>query len=105
MRRELRLRLMLAGVLGVVRGLAIGVVLTRLAVATVRAAGTVAVPGPPVVTVAPWVQLALWGLVALVGARGADVGRDARSSGGSGRDWSAHEAGHGDRGAASTAGR
>jgi hypothetical protein len=65
-RRELRLRLMLAGVLGVVVGLAVGVVLTRLAVASVRAAGTVAVPRPPLVTVAPWGELALWGLVAIV---------------------------------------
>ena len=64
-RRELRIRLMLAAVLGVAVGLAIGVILTRLVVATVRAAGTVAVPRPPLVTVAPWEQLALWSLVAL----------------------------------------
>jgi hypothetical protein len=65
-RRELRIRLMLAGLLGVLAGLAIGVVLTRLAVVTVRAAGTIAVPRPPLVTVAPWAELALWGLAALV---------------------------------------
>jgi hypothetical protein len=64
-RGELRLRLMLAGVLGVLVGLGIGVLLTRLAVAAVRAAGTVAIPRPPLVTVAPWSQLALWGLGAL----------------------------------------
>jgi hypothetical protein len=39
-------------------------VLTRLAVAAVRA-GTVAAPRPALVTVAPWDQLALWGLTAL----------------------------------------
>jgi hypothetical protein len=64
-RSELRLRLMVAGVLGVLVGLGIGVVLTRMAVATVQAAGTVAAPRPPLVTVAPWSQLGLLGLVAL----------------------------------------
>ena len=49
---------------GVVVGLAIGVLLTRLAVATVRSAGTVAVPRPPIVTVAPWAELAAWGVIA-----------------------------------------
>jgi hypothetical protein len=39
--------------------------LTRLAVATVRAAGTVAVPRPPLVTVEPWGALALWAVVVL----------------------------------------
>jgi hypothetical protein len=65
LRRELRLRLLLAGALGTVLGLAVAVLLTRLAVATVRAAGTVAVPQPPLVPVAPWSQLAAWGLVAM----------------------------------------
>ncbi len=65
LRRELRLRLLLAGALGTVLGLAVAVLLTRLAVATVRAAGTVAVPQPPLVPVAPWSQLAAWGLVAI----------------------------------------
>jgi hypothetical protein len=37
------------------------VLLTRLAVASVRAAGTVADPRPPVVTVVPSAALAAWG--------------------------------------------
>ncbi len=41
LRRELRLRILIAGVIGVGVGLAIGVLLARLAVAAVRAAGTV----------------------------------------------------------------
>jgi hypothetical protein len=48
-------------VLGVVVGLGIAVLLTRLAVASVRAAGAVANPRPPVVTVVPWAALAAWG--------------------------------------------
>ncbi len=67
LRAEVRLRLMIAALIGIVVGLGIGALLTRLAVATVRAAGTVAVPQPPLVTVAPWGQLALWGLAASVG--------------------------------------
>jgi hypothetical protein len=47
--------------LGVVLGLGIAALLTRLAVASVRAAGTVANPRPPVVTVVPWAALAAWG--------------------------------------------
>ena len=65
LRRELRLRLLLAGVLGTVIGLGVAVLLTRLAVASVRAAGTVAVPRPGLVTVAPWGELAVWGMVAI----------------------------------------
>jgi hypothetical protein len=61
LRAELRVRLALASVLGVIVGLGIAVVLTRLAVASVRAAGTVADPRPPVVTVVPWAALAAWG--------------------------------------------
>jgi hypothetical protein len=61
LRAELRLRLALASVLGVVVGLGIAVLLTRLAVASVRAAGAVADPRPPVVTVVPWAALAAWG--------------------------------------------
>jgi hypothetical protein len=61
LRAELRLRLALVGVLGVVAGLGIAALLTRLAVASVRAAGTVADPRPPVVTVVPWAALAAWG--------------------------------------------
>jgi hypothetical protein len=61
LRAELRVRLTLASVLGVIAGLGIAVLLTRLAVASVRAAGTVADPHPPVVTVVPWAELAAWG--------------------------------------------
>jgi hypothetical protein len=61
LRAELRVRLALASVLGVLVGLGIAVLLTRLAVATVRAAGTVADPSPAVVTVVPWPALAAWG--------------------------------------------
>ena len=59
-RAELRVRLALASLLGVVVGAGIAVLLTRLAVASVRAAGTVADPRPPVVTVVPWAALAAW---------------------------------------------
>ena len=44
-----------------IAGLGIAALLTRLAVASVRAAGTVANPRPPVVTVVPWAALAAWG--------------------------------------------
>ena len=57
LRAELRVRLALASALGVIAGLGIAVLLTRLAVASVRAAGTVADPRPPVVTVVPWAAL------------------------------------------------
>lgn len=65
LRAEVRMRLMLASVLGVGVGLALAVVLTRLAVETVRAAGPTANPHPPLVTVAPWVQLTAWGIGAI----------------------------------------
>jgi hypothetical protein len=73
LRAELRVRLALASVLGVIAGLGIAVLLTRLAVAGVRAAGTAADPSPPVVTVVPWAELAAWGagtlaVLALAGA-------------------------------------
>ena len=61
LRAELRIRLALASALGVIAGLAIAVLLTRLAVASVRAAGTVADPRPPVVTVVPWAALVIGG--------------------------------------------
>jgi hypothetical protein len=61
LRAELRVRLALASVLGVITGLGIAVLLTRLAVASVRAAGAVADPRPPVVPVVPWPALAAWG--------------------------------------------
>jgi hypothetical protein len=57
LRAELRVRLALASMLGVIAGLGIAVLLTRLAVASVRAAGTVADPRPPVVIVVPWAAL------------------------------------------------
>jgi len=60
LRVELRVRLALASGFGVIAGLGIAVLLTRLAVASVRAAGTVADPRPPVVTVVPWAELAVW---------------------------------------------
>jgi len=72
LRAELRVRLALVSMLGVIVGLGIAALLTRLAVASVLAAGTVANPRPPVVTVVPWAALAAWGagtfaLLALVG--------------------------------------
>ena len=61
LRAELRVRLALMSMLGVTVGLGIAALLTRLAVASVRAAGTIANPRPPVVTVVPWAALAAWG--------------------------------------------
>jgi hypothetical protein len=61
LRAELRVRLALASAAGVMAGMGIAILLTRLAVASVRAAGTVADPSPPVVTVVPWAALAAWG--------------------------------------------
>jgi hypothetical protein len=58
LRRELQLRILLAGTLGVLAGVAVTAVLTRLAVAAVRAGATTQAPRPPLVTVAPWGQLA-----------------------------------------------
>ena len=60
LRAELRVRLALASLLGVIVGLGIAVLLTRLAVASVRGAGAVADPRPTVVTVVPWAALAVW---------------------------------------------
>jgi hypothetical protein len=73
LRAELCVRLALASALGVIAGLGIAVLLTRLAVASVRAAGTVADPRPPVVTVVPWAALVIGGaatfaVLALAGA-------------------------------------
>ncbi len=72
LRAELRTRLALSAVLGVVVGLGIAAALTRLAVASVRAAGTVADPAPPVVPVVPWPQLAAWtvGMLAVLAIAG-----------------------------------
>jgi hypothetical protein len=64
LRRELALRILAASSLGILAGLVLAVVLTRLAVAAVRAAGAVAIPNPPLVTVAPWGRLALLAIVA-----------------------------------------
>jgi hypothetical protein len=61
LRAELRVRLALVSLLGVIVGLGIAALLTRLAVASVRAAGVVTNPRPPVVTVVPWAALAAWG--------------------------------------------
>jgi hypothetical protein len=66
LRRELASRLALAGACGIVAGIAIGALLTRLAVASVRAAGTLAAPQPPLITVAPWGTLALGAAGAVV---------------------------------------
>jgi len=62
LRRELRARLLLAGLLGVIAGAAIGLLLTRLAVAVVRAAGAVSNPVPPLVTVTPLLALLAWAI-------------------------------------------
>jgi hypothetical protein len=72
LRAQARLRIGVASVLGVGAGLAIAVLLTRLAVATVRASGTVVNPRPPLVTVVPWLGLAAWGfaVAALLGIAG-----------------------------------
>jgi hypothetical protein len=66
LRSELRMRLSLAGALGVLIGLVITIALTGLAVTTVQAATTVAAPSPPLVTVVPWGELAVFGLVAIL---------------------------------------
>jgi hypothetical protein len=73
LRRELLLRLVLAAALGVAVGIALAALLTRLAVASVRAAGAVAAPQPPLLTVAPWGQLVLWAAVALAALAGASL--------------------------------
>jgi hypothetical protein len=64
-RRELAVRVLAAGVLGTLAGLALAGLLTHLVVGAVRAAGAVAVPDPPLVTVAPWAELALLALAAI----------------------------------------
>jgi len=87
LRLELRVRLALASGLGAIVGLGIAVLLTRLAVASVRAAGTVADPRPPVVTVVPWAELAVWsaGLFAVLVLAGALATRALIGSGRAGR--------------------
>jgi hypothetical protein len=66
LRRELSLRMLVVACIGVVVGLGIAALLTRLAVAAVQAALSTAPPQPPLITVAPWLELAAWGLVALL---------------------------------------
>ena len=53
-------------------GLGIAILLTRLAVASVRAAGTVADPVPAGGAVVPWPQLAAWaaGMLAVLAIAG-----------------------------------
>ena len=65
LRRELRLRMLVAAASGVVAGLVLAAALTRLAVSAVRAAGLIADPQPPVAAVAPWGELVAWALIAL----------------------------------------
>jgi hypothetical protein len=71
LRTEARVRVVLTSVAGVGVGLGIAVLLTRLAVASVRAAGTVAAPRPPLVTVVPWIGLGALGVAAIVVLAGA----------------------------------
>ncbi len=73
-RRELRMRLAVVGTTGVLVGVAIGILLTRLAIAVVQAAGAVAAPQPPVVTVTPWAALALWAVVAIAALAAISLG-------------------------------
>jgi hypothetical protein len=64
--RELRMRVVLAAVLGLAAGFALAAGLTRLAVAAVSSAATLAPPRPALVTVAPWGSLVLLALGALL---------------------------------------
>ncbi len=65
LRTELRLRLGIAALAGVLLGIVLALVLTRFAVGAVRAAGSASTPEPPLVTVVPVVELAAWALVVL----------------------------------------
>jgi hypothetical protein len=81
--RELRLRGLLAAVLGVGTGLALALALTGLAVSSVNATLTLTAPDPPLVAVAPWAELAVWCLIALTllgGAVGLAAGLRSRWS-------------------------
>ena len=60
-RRELRLRLAFAAILGVWPGLLIAVLLDRLATSTVGATET-GTPYPPLITVVPWLTLVAVGV-------------------------------------------
>jgi hypothetical protein len=64
LRAELRTRLLVAGMLGIVPGVGLAILLDRLAVAAVGSAGTGGPPVPPLVTVLPAVALAAWGCAA-----------------------------------------
>jgi len=65
LRGELRVRMMLASIIGVCAGLPIATALTRLAVGSVQGAGLVSAPVPPLVTVEPVVEL-LVGAIAVI---------------------------------------
>jgi hypothetical protein len=65
LRAELQLRTAVTILTGVLAGVALAILLARLAVASVRAASTVAVPQPPLVTIVPAGALALTAAVAL----------------------------------------
>lgn len=65
LRRELGLRVLIPGVLGVSTGLVLAAGLTRLALAAVRATGTLSPGAPALVTVAPRGALALGALLTL----------------------------------------
>jgi len=71
LRRELRLRVLFAGFIGVAAGLALGLALARLAVVVVRAAGAVAAPQPPLVAVSPLALVLVWAAASLVAVAGA----------------------------------
>jgi hypothetical protein len=62
LRAELRTRLTLAGLLGVLPGIAIALLLERITVAAVGSASTGQPAVPPLVSVLPVAQLAAWGL-------------------------------------------
>jgi hypothetical protein len=66
LRRQLRLRLVLAAAIGTCAGLVVAVLLTTLVVAAARAAGTLSAPQPPLIAIAPAGELLLWGVIALV---------------------------------------
>jgi hypothetical protein len=78
LRAELQLRLLLTGALGVLAGFGIAVLLSRLAVAVVRAVGTVSAPYPALLTVTPWGLLLAWSGVALAGMTSAALLSTAR---------------------------
>jgi hypothetical protein len=64
LRADLHTRLLVAGLLGIVPGVALALLLDRLAVAAVGSAGAGGPPVPPLVTVLPVGALAVWGCAA-----------------------------------------